>query len=75
MTSDSLDVSGGAGGVTAKYDDMLSTAAGLERIANSLTERQAVIEAVARNDDLLESAVLAPVTAAQVVAATIGPNV
>jgi hypothetical protein len=78
MTSDALDVSGGAGGVTAKYDDMLSAAAGLEQIANGLTDREPMIGAVVRNGDLIESTVLAPVTAAQVsaqvAAATIGPN-
>src|SRR4051812_30985437 len=78
MTSDALAVSGGAGGVTAKYDDMLSAAAGLDRIADSLTDREPVIGAVMRNGDLIESTVLAPVTAAevaaQVTAATVGPN-
>ena len=78
MTSDSLEVSGGAGGVTAKYDDMLSAAAGLERIANSLTDREPMIGAVIRNGDLIESTVLSPVTAAQVTlhvtAATVGPH-
>jgi hypothetical protein len=76
--SDALVVSGGAGGVTAKYDDMLSAAAGLDRIADSLTEREALIGAVIGNVDLIESTVLSPVTAAEVsvhvTAATVGPH-
>ena len=78
MTSDALDVSGGAGGVIAKYDDMRSAAGGLDRIANGLTEREPVIGAVLRDGDLIESAVLSPGTAAQVAAqvtaATVGPH-
>jgi hypothetical protein len=77
-TSDALEVSGGAGGVTATYEDMLSTAAALNRIGDSLTERNGVIGAVIRNGDLIESTVLSPGTAAQVAgqvtAATIGPH-
>jgi hypothetical protein len=76
--SDTLGVSGGAGGVTAKYEDMLATAASLDRIGDSLTDRGPLIGALARNGDLLESSVLSPGTAADVLghvtAATMGPR-
>ncbi|WP_239341506.1 GPI inositol-deacylase [Frankia sp. CiP3] len=78
MTDDTLRVTGGAGGVTARYDDMLTCAAGLTALSRSLMDRLGYVTAAAGAPDVLEGAVLAPVTAARIaehaVAATAGPH-
>jgi hypothetical protein len=65
MVDNSLTVTGGTGGITARFDDMLNYAAGLEAVAGALSDRVPDVGAVAANADLLASAVLSPGTAAR----------
>jgi len=78
MVDNSLTVTGGTGGITAHYDDMLNYARGLDDVAQALLDRVPEVAAVAVNPDVLASAPLSPGTAARVeervTAATIGPR-
>jgi hypothetical protein len=78
VTDDTLSVSGGAGSVSADYEDMLTQAAALERLAHAVTDRLGPVGAVAHDGALLSTAVLSPGTAAavagQVTVVTAGPH-
>jgi hypothetical protein len=78
VTDQTLDVHGGAGGVTASYDDMTTCADGLDTIAAGLISRAAVIGSVITDGDVVASTPLSPMTAARigeaVVSATTGPR-
>jgi hypothetical protein len=78
MVDQTLQVSGGIGGVTAHYEDMLTYAQALDRLAREVADRLGAVQTVAVNGDLLASAPLSPVTAgrvtAQVLASTTGPH-
>lgn len=78
MTDTTLTVTGGTGGVTARYDDMRACADQLSALAKVLLARLDDVAAVAVNPDIVEGAVLAPVTAARVAehatTATVGPH-
>lgn len=62
----------------ARYDDMLVCAAGLDRLAGEVIARAGIVKTVAASADVLGSAPLSPMTAAQVeasvAAATVGPK-
>ncbi len=78
VPDDTLVVTGGVGGITADYTDMLSHARVLETLAGVVLDRVTDTAAVAQNPDLLASSVLSPGTAAaveaQVLVATAGPD-
>lgn len=78
MTDTTLTVTGGTGGVTARYDDMTTCADQLAALAKVLLSRLDDVAAVAVNSDVVEGAVLAPITAGRVAehaaTATVGPN-
>lgn len=66
---DDLEISGGAGGVTAKYDDMLSYAGVLDTAGDSLRTVSGKLGGLLLDVDLAQAAVLCPGEVAEVEAA------
>lgn len=75
---DGISVSGGADGVAARYDDMISQAAILEQVGTDFGSVASALAAINMSPDIAEAAVLCPVEVAQaegaLVAANIGPD-
>ena len=59
------EITGGAGGVTADYEDMATLARGSDDLAATLGEVSLQCHGIAGDPDVLASAVLSPVTAAR----------
>lgn len=67
--SDDLQISGGAGGLTAKFDDMRRFAGLVDTSADTLREAGLATAAVTASADLAEAAILCPVEVAEAEAA------
>lgn len=67
--SDDLQISGGAGGVTASYEDMLSYAAVLDEAGDDLRSKSSDLGGLLTDGDILQAAVLCPGEVAAVEAA------
>lgn len=74
---DDLNISGGAGGITAKYDDMLTYAGVLDRAGDGLRTASGNLGGLVVSGDLAEALVLCPIEVAEaeaaIVAAATGP--
>ncbi|MET0929417.1 MAG: hypothetical protein ABWX74_07855 [Aeromicrobium sp.] len=74
---DDLQVSGGAGGLTARYEDMLSYASVLDTAGDDLRDKSGDLGALLVDGDILQATVLCPVEVARVeasiAAAATGP--
>ncbi len=66
---DGLDVSGGAGGLTAKFDDMRTFAGLVDTSADTVRDAGLASSAVTASADLAQAAILCPVEVAEVEAA------
>lgn len=64
-----LTFTGGAGGVTARHDDLLMLANILDRVGDDFGEMASTLAAVAVSGDLVEAAMLCPVEVARTEAA------
>ena len=75
---DDLEVSGGAGGLTAKFDDMRTFAGLVDDSADAVRDAGLATTAVTASADLAQAAILCPVEVAEVeaalAAAGIGPS-
>lgn len=69
MGEDGLTVSGGAGGVSAHYADMVSYASVIDTAGDDLREVSGRLAALVTDGDILEAAVLCPAEVAEVEAA------
>jgi hypothetical protein len=72
---DQITISGGADGVTARYDDMLSTAGLLDRVAGSLGDVALALGKMNLSADLVEAGLLCPVEVARAEEALVAANV
>lgn len=74
---DDLTISGGAGGITAKYDDMLTYAGVLDRAGDGLRTASGNLGGLVVSGDLAQAVVLCPIEVAEaeaaIVAAATGP--
>lgn len=74
---DDLNISGGAGGITAKYDDMLTYAGVLDRAGDGLRTASGNLGGLVVSGDLAQAVVLCPIEVAEaeaaIVAAATGP--
>jgi hypothetical protein len=66
---DDLQISGGAGGITAKYDDMLSYATVLDNAGDDLRSKSGDLAKLLVDGDILQAAILCPGEVAGVEAA------
>lgn len=75
---DGLTITGGANGVTARFDDLRAQASLLDAIAGDLGEIASVLASLSIAPDVAEAAVLCPLEAARaeeaVLAANLGPH-
>jgi hypothetical protein len=78
MTDETLHVTGGAGGVTASYEDMLTYADRLSSISGDVVDHVGPVQVLPVNGNVLASTPLSPGTAARVgtqaIAAADGPH-
>lgn len=76
--STGISVSGGADGVSARYDDMTSQAAILDQVGSDFGGAATALASINMSPDIAEAAILCPVEVAQaeaaLVAANIGPD-
>lgn len=74
---DDLNISGGAGGITAKYDDMLTYAGVLDRAGDGLRTASERLGGLVVSGDFAQAVVLCPIEVAEaeaaIVAAAMGP--
>lgn len=72
---DGLTITGGANGLAARYDDLLSHAGLLDEIASDLGEVATTLARMTVSPDLAEAAVLCPIEVARAEEALIAANV
>lgn len=65
MGDDGLSISGGAGGITAHYDDILSVAGVLDTTSDSIDAASGTLWKASISPDVAQAAVLCPVAAAE----------